>query len=152
MTTSIPPSITTYNGTSPIAPLTASDIGSFSQIVYSVGTVTGGGGTGYYSNAISNNGNISNPITLSDNTNYNFSYPVENNVKIHGDAEFSGDIKLQGKSLTNIIEQIEQRLAILHPNPELESRWNELADLRMKYLELEREIIEKEQIWATLKK
>jgi len=50
------------------------------------------------------------------------------------------------------LDRIEERLAILHPNIELESRWEDLADLRMQYVELEREIIEKEKVWAILNK
>lgn len=50
------------------------------------------------------------------------------------------------------IEKIEERLAILRPNEELESKWEELKNLRQAYIELEKEILEKERIWNELKK
>jgi len=73
-------------------------------------------------------------------------------LKVNGDAEFDGDIKLQGKSLSETLEKLEERLAILHPNPELEERWEELKSLGKRYKELEAEIIEKEKMWNILKK
>ena len=73
-------------------------------------------------------------------------------LSVKGDADFEGDVTIKGKSLTGMIEKIEERLAILHPNPELEDRWEELQSLREAYVELEREIIEKERVWAILKK
>lgn len=73
-------------------------------------------------------------------------------LHVRGDAEFEGDIKLQGKSLSDSLERIEERLAILRPNEELEEKWEQLRGLRKAYMELEAEIIEKEKIWAILKK
>ena len=63
-----------------------------------------------------------------------------------------GDIKIGGKSLTEAIDKIEERLAILHPNPELEDRWEELKNLRKQYQELEKDLLEKEKMWSILKK
>lgn len=73
-------------------------------------------------------------------------------IKIHGDAEFSGKVSIGGKDIGALLESIEERLAILHPNPELEERWETLKQLGKQYRELEADIKEKEQIWATLKK
>jgi hypothetical protein len=73
-------------------------------------------------------------------------------LKVQGDAEFEGDLKLKGKSLDKTLTMIEERLAILHPNEKLEEKWENLRGLRKAYMELEAEIIEKELIWATLKK
>jgi len=56
-----------------------------------------------------------------------------------------------GKSLTQAIEKIEERLAILKPNTELESRWEQLKELRNLYVELERDLLEKEKIMKILK-
>ena len=75
-----------------------------------------------------------------------------NGLKVHGDAEFEGDVRLSGVSLKKILDKIEERLAILHPNDELEKKWDKLRDLRKQYMELEKEIKEKEQIWDILKK
>lgn len=75
-----------------------------------------------------------------------------NGLKVHGDAEFEGDLKIKGKSINESLERIEERLAILRPNEELEKKWDKLRDLRKQYMELEKEIKEKEQIWDILKK
>ncbi len=73
-------------------------------------------------------------------------------LKVNGDAEFEGDLRVKGKSITEMFDKIEERLAILHPNPELEEKWDELKELGKRYKELEQEIIEKEKVWAILKK
>lgn len=72
-------------------------------------------------------------------------------IQVKGDAEFEGEVKIKGKSLTDMFEKIEDRLAILHPNPELEEKWENLRNLRKAYKELEAEIIEKEKVWKILK-
>jgi hypothetical protein len=63
-----------------------------------------------------------------------------------------GDIKIGGKSLSEAIEKIEERLGILRPNPELEDRWDQLKELRKQYQELEKDLLEKEKMWEILKK
>jgi hypothetical protein len=73
-------------------------------------------------------------------------------LQVKGDADFEGDLKLKGKSLRDSLEAIEERLAILRPNEELEEKWENLRGLRKMYMELEAEIIEKEKMWAILKK
>lgn len=73
-------------------------------------------------------------------------------LSVKGDADFEGEVTIQGKSLTEMLDKIEERLAILHPNPELEDKWDELKELGKRYKELEAEIIEKEKVWAILKK
>jgi len=73
-------------------------------------------------------------------------------LKVNGNADFDGEVTIKGKNLTDMLEKIEERLAILHPNPELEDKWDELKELGKRYKELEQEIIEKEKMWAILKK
>ena len=73
-------------------------------------------------------------------------------LQVKGDAEFEGDVKLKGKSLDKTLTRIEERLAILHPNEKLEEKWENLRELRKLYMELEAEIIEKEEIWKILKR
>jgi len=87
----------------------------------------------------------SDTIAVSANTSGNV-------LTVKGDAEFSGDIKIKGKSISESLERIEERLAILRPNEELEEKWEQLRGLRKAYMELEAEIKEKEQIWKILKK
>jgi hypothetical protein len=73
-------------------------------------------------------------------------------LKVNGNADFDGEVTIKGKNLTDMLEKIEERLAILHPNEKLEDKWDELKELGKRYKELEAEIIEKEKIWAILKK
>ena len=73
-------------------------------------------------------------------------------LAVRGDATFEGDVKIQGKSIGDSLERIEERLAILRPNEELEEKWENLRGLRKMYMELEAEIIEKEKMWSILKK
>ena len=75
-----------------------------------------------------------------------------NSLEVMGNANFQGDLKLQGKSLKESLDAIEKRLAILHPNEELEEKWDNLRGLRQAYMELEAEIIEKEKDWNILRK
>lgn len=75
-----------------------------------------------------------------------------NTLEVKGDANFEGDVKLKGKSIVESLERIEERLAILRPNEELEEKWEQLRDLRKMYMELEAEIKEKEQVWKILKR
>lgn len=62
------------------------------------------------------------------------------------------DIEINGESLTDMLRNIEQRLNILKPNPELESEWEDLRKLGDQYRELENQIIQKQKMWDTLKK
>ena len=73
-------------------------------------------------------------------------------LEVKGDANFDGDLKVKGKSIVDSLERIEEKLAILRPNEELEERWENLRGLRKAYMELEAEIIEKEKMWNILKK
>ena len=73
-------------------------------------------------------------------------------LKVNGNAEFDGEVTIKGKSLTDSLERIEERLAILRPNEELESKWENLRGLRKAYMELEAEIKEKEKMWGILKR
>ena len=75
-----------------------------------------------------------------------------NSLSVKGNADFDGEVTIKGKSLTGMIEKIEERLAILHPNEKLEDKWDELKELGKRYKELEAEIIEKERVWAILQK
>lgn len=73
-------------------------------------------------------------------------------LKVNGNADFDGEVIIKGKNLTDMLEKIEERLAILHPNPKLEDKWDELKELGKRYKELEQELIEKEKVWTILKR
>jgi hypothetical protein len=63
----------------------------------------------------------------------------------------NADILVNGRSLMDAIDALEQRLNILVPNPELESEWDELRVLGDRYRELEKKCQEKGDMWAKLK-
>jgi len=108
------------------------------------GPVSGGSGQYLYSNGTTTWADDT--ITLS---NIN---PGSGTLQVKGNAEFDGDVKLQGKSLNDTLSKIEERLAILHPNERLEEKWVKLKELRKQYQELEADILEKEKIMEILKR
>lgn len=73
-------------------------------------------------------------------------------LTVKGNADISGELTIQGVKLSERLDKIDERLAILHPNSELEEKWDNLRALRNAYLELEAEIKEKESMWSILKK
>jgi hypothetical protein len=75
-----------------------------------------------------------------------------NSLSVTGDAEFDGDVTVKGRSLSEFMESVEQRLNILRPNTDLEAEWDQLRALGEQYRELEKQLTEKSQMWNTLKK
>lgn len=119
---------------------------TMNTINYPTGNVTGANNIFITTNTgtISPNWSITDTLTLG---------PLQPTpLKVHGDAEIEGNLKLGGKNINELLDKIEERLAILHPNTELEDRWEELKELSKRYKELERDIIEKEKIYNILKK
>lgn len=58
-------------------------------------------------------------------------------LDVHGDANFDGDIKVKGKSLTEFMETLEKRLAILQPDPEKLEHFEALQKAYQHYKTLE---------------
>ena len=86
---------------------------------------------------------------------YSFNNVSSSNVHISGNGitmEPQADIKIGDRSLKEFMNAVEERLGILRPNPELEEKWENLKGLRKAYMDLEKEIIEKEKMWNILKK
>ena len=73
-------------------------------------------------------------------------------LRVEGDAEFKGEVKIKGVKLDERLNAIEERLGILRPNNDLEGKWEKLKALGEEYRRIEKEILEGEDIWATLKK
>lgn len=76
-------------------------------------------------------------------------------IEASGQMSLNGenaDIKINGKSLSDWMNQIEQRLNILVPNPELEQEWDQLRRLGERYRKLEQKCKEKAEMWKQLKK
>ena len=125
------------------------------QPVYNI---TGGSGIDTITLDSSLYGNsLTSASTISWNQDYSTTANWSNstaNVNINTDGisiKEGGDIKIAGKSLSAAIEKIEERLGILNPNPELEDRWDQLKELRKQYIELEKDLLEKEKLMKILK-
>jgi len=69
-------------------------------------------------------------------------------MSLRGDK---ADLDINGKSLKNWMEKVEERLNILTPNPELEKEWDELRRLGERYRKLEKKCKEKAEVWNKLK-
>jgi hypothetical protein len=87
---------------------------------------------------------ISDTFTLGSSWNQ----PDSGKLKLEGE---NADIEINGKSLVDMLRNIEQRLNILKPNDELESEWSELKALGDQYRALEKHIQEKQATWDRLK-
>jgi hypothetical protein len=110
-----------------------------------------------YDTAIAGGGGTASTYSIfGAGTNYTWSNPntTQTSAKIHvqGDAVFQGNITWQDRDMREWFESVEARLAILQPNLELEKEWSELAELRRRYVELERDIIAKQRLFDILKK
>ena len=69
-------------------------------------------------------------------------------ISIRGDK---ADIDINGKSMLQWMEKVEERLNILTPNPELEKDWDDLRRLGERYRKLEKKCKEKAEMWKKLK-
>jgi len=61
------------------------------------------------------------------------------------------DITVNGWSLVDAIQKIEERLNILTPNAKMESEWDQLRELGEQYRALEKKLQEQGDMWARLK-
>jgi hypothetical protein len=87
--------------------------------------------------------------SLIGSTDYNMKVEQSGQIDIRGEK---ADIRINGKSMNKWMEQVEQRLNILSPNPELEKEWDDLRRLGERYRKLEKKCQEKAQMWEALKK
>lgn len=78
---------------------------------------------------------------------FSMSHTVHGKMSVNGE---DADIEINGVSLNQTLKDIQERMAILEPNPALEAEFKELRDVRQKYIELERNLLEKKQMWDTL--
>lgn len=139
-------------GASPLPPLSTTLSGNLSwgqgNLFNGSYSITGAQGATTASSVLTTNGASGlNWATLSVDDNLTGA-----TLKVKGDADFDGDIKVQGVSLSKRLDKIEERLGILRPNNDLEGRWEKLKALGEEYRKLEKEILEGEQIWDILKK
>ena len=107
-------------------------------------------------------GGVDDIITITANPNVSPGYLYTSSISGIGDGAWTSpsptltlngedaDIKINGVSLTETLKGLQDRLNILRPNADLESRWDELRQVRERYKQLEQEILEKERAWNTL--
>ena len=62
------------------------------------------------------------------------------------------DIEIDGLSLKATLKTMNERMAIMVPNPKLEVEFAELKELADRYRELEIKLLEQKKMWETLKK
>lgn len=62
------------------------------------------------------------------------------------------DLVIDGLSLRDFMKTVNERLAVMVPNPKLEEEFNELRELADRYRELEKKLLEQTAVWETLKK
>jgi hypothetical protein len=127
--------------------ITSGDVDSWSEYNMSdlnTTWLTGASGSNGYTYTTTGTG-AGNPWITTDTLNHN-------SLSVHGDAEFDGEVTVKGRSLSEFLESVEQRLNILRPNPDLEAEWDQLRALGEQYRELEQQLTEKSRMWDTLKK
>lgn len=74
------------------------------------------------------------------------------NVHIQGNLVVDGpDIVVGGKSVVALLDRLEERLAWMQPNLDLEAEWDELRELGDRYRALEAQCREKADMWNKLK-
>jgi hypothetical protein len=125
---------------------------------YSLGgnanTTITSGGFAFANTAITNNGVATGslgPYTVTSGTGITqpwFSNSITPKIKLDGEG---ADIEVNGWSLMDAIQKIEERLNILHPNEKLEAEWEELRALGEQYRKLEQHIKDKQATWERLK-
>ena len=121
--------------------------------VYTVSLGPGGGGgsggtsTVSVSNPVLMGGAVIGPSTWTNTTND----IKPRRIEVHGDAIFEGNITWKGRDMQEWFATVESRLGMLQPNPKLEQGWEELAQLRQQYVELERKLLEQQQVFDILK-
>jgi hypothetical protein len=102
-------------------------------------------------------------VTISSGTNILDSLSTDSfTLNSTWDTTYNDTITIGGQTLTEHKlkaldglqewqEEVNKKLAILQPNPKLEEEWEELKELRQRYVELEKELTEKSKMWAILK-
>ena len=102
-------------------------------------------------------------VTISSGTNILDSLSTDSfTLNSTWDTSYNDTITIGGQTLTEHKlkaldglqewqEEVNKKLAILQPNPKLEEEWEELKELRQRYVELEKELTEKSKMWAILK-
>jgi len=107
--------------------------------------------------------NSNSTVTITGGTNILDSLSTDSfTLNSNWDTSYSDNITIGGQTITESKlkaldglqdwqEEVNKKLAILQPNSELEEQWTELKEIRERYVKLEKELIEKNKVWAILK-
>jgi hypothetical protein len=71
-------------------------------------------------------------------------------MSVNGDLVVGGGVRVTNGSLTDLLGQITERLALVIPNPDLEEEWSQLADLGNQYRAMEQKCLAKSRTWKLL--
>lgn len=123
----------------------------YSSTMYTL-TTCGGGGSGTITANVPSNVSITSSIWAVNGVN---SWANDGNVttslEVKGNIVSGGDITIKGRALSERLDKIEERLAILHHNDKLEEKWSKLRELGQQYREMEAQIIEMELGWSKIR-
>lgn len=109
-----------------IPPLTSLDISKLTAMNYNINTMSSGsaGSSSTYNPYNITTGKITIGTASGVNGSWGNSYYTNGtthsspgSLKVTGDADFEGDVKIKGVSIAKMLEQIQDRLAILVPDP-----------------------------------
>ena len=111
-------------------------------------TGTGLSGTNYANITIApySSGTASGPIWTTTATTHPY-YTTKAKVNIT-----DSDLVIDGLSLRDFMQTVNERMAIMVPNPKLEEEFEELKECADRYRELEKKFLDQKVVWETLKK
>ena len=139
----VPPLVSAFDANSiPNVTISASTISSGLSGGYTIGN----GGTGISPNTVYTTGTTGAGSYRTGDPSAVLT--ASGKMALKGDG---ADIDINGKSLKDWMEKVEERLNILTPNPELEKEWDDLRRLGERYRKLEKKCREKANMWNKLK-
>lgn len=83
---------------------------------------------------------------------YSFAPAGANIANVGLDLRNGADIRIDGLSLKDFMQQVSLRLNMMVPNPQLEREWDELRTLGEAYRACEKECMDKAKVWDILKR
>ena len=92
------------------------------------------------------------PYTIGGNwatSPYTIGGTASNSISINGE---NADIKINGRSIVDVLDRLEQQMGWLTPKPEIEKEWAELKRLGDEYRAMEADIKDKMKVWDILNK
>lgn len=114
------------------------DTSALNNYSYAIAGGGGGGGAGQFLNSNGSTG-VWNHSTLNWPQITSIGSASSGSLNVKGDAEFDGDVKIQGHSILHLLNKIEDRLAVLQePSPERLEKFAALKKAYEHYKTLER--------------